>query len=280
MRVRQFTDGDWPRYTGDLAGRDTPNSNRSTRRMCETDFGLDVCRCWWSTDSDCRRRVLYASTRPASLRWMAIQEKKSGAMVQLPHLPAPVVADVEGRWPWRYAGDGATPAAQGRDWSTRTSEPARGAGDGTARARERANRHCAGGRRELEVALRGGGAPSSRGVAYWPGDATHPARILVMVGRRLARTQCEQRASGYNFRASGLRRYRCELGRSSSRLQEHCCSLGAANGEVTQGDSPGDTRAFDAERATSSGILFRSRNLEIPITRQPGSMTVGRGGRE
>jgi quinoprotein glucose dehydrogenase len=39
--------------------------------------------------------------------------------------------------------------------------------------------------KELWAAPVSGGAPSRRGVAYWPGDATHPATILVMAGRRL-----------------------------------------------------------------------------------------------
>ena len=30
-----------------------------------------------------------------------------------------------------------------------------------------------------------GGAPSRRGVAYWPGDSTHPAHIVFTAGRRL-----------------------------------------------------------------------------------------------
>src|SRR4029434_11045802 len=90
-----------------------------------------------------------------------------------------------------------------------------------------------------------GGAPSSRGVAYWPGDATHPPRILVMVGQRLLALNATNGQPDTTFGQAGF----VDTGVAWNGVPlffQNIFVLGVYMAEVSVGDTPGDTRAFDA----------------------------------
>src|SRR6185295_7732733 len=122
--------------------------------------------------------VVYASTSTGAI---ALDGDTGKEIWRYGAPPAPPGAGGGGRGGGRGGGGrgaGAPPADAGAVPPPPGDAPAAGAqaGGGAAGGRGGGGGAGAGG---------GGGAPSSRGVAYWPGDATHPARILVMVGRRL-----------------------------------------------------------------------------------------------
>jgi quinoprotein glucose dehydrogenase len=88
------------------------------------------------------------------------------------------------------------------------------------------------------------GAPSSRGVAYWPGDGAHPARIVFTAGRRLAALNAKTGELDTAFGMNGS----VDMGVSWNGVPtvfKNLAFVGAYNGEVPTGDQPGDTRAFD-----------------------------------
>ena len=86
--------------------------------------------------------------------------------------------------------------------------------------------------------------PSQRGVAYWPGDTEHPARIFVMSGARMYSLDAATGAPAAGFGAEGM----IEVGTpylSVPTIYKHVVMIGANTGELSFGE-PGNTRAFDA----------------------------------
>jgi quinoprotein glucose dehydrogenase len=210
-RVRAFTDADWPRYTGDFAG-----TRYSKLKQINTTNVSKLAQVWTFAGVGGEQTpivvdgVLYAST------------------------PAGVVAlDADtGKQTWRY---GAVPAPGG----------AGGRGGGGGRGGAGADGAAGAGQRGAAGGTAGGAAYSSRGVAYWPGDATRTPRILVMVGSRLLALHAATGQPDTAFGQAGFVETGVSWG-GVPLVYKNVIVLGAANGEVTIGDSPGDTRAYDA----------------------------------
>jgi quinoprotein glucose dehydrogenase len=90
-----------------------------------------------------------------------------------------------------------------------------------------------------------GGAPSSRGVAYWPGDGAIGPRILMVVGSRLVAVNAANGELDTTFGGGGFVDIGVAWG-GVPLVYKNIVIVGSNNGEVTQGPSPGDTKAFDA----------------------------------
>jgi len=224
-----FTEGDWPRYTGDLAG-----TRYSRLKQINTTNVAKLTTAWTFAGVGAEETaiavngVVYAST-------------STGA----------VALDGDtGKEVWRYG----TPPAPGGGGGGRgggrgggQEGAARGAGvggpptpapqGGAPAAAAPAAQGARGGA--------GGGAPSSRGLAYWPGDATHSARILVMVGQRLLALQATTGQPDTTFGQNGFVDTGVTWG-GVPLVYKNVVVLGAFGNEVTVGDAPGDTRAYDA----------------------------------
>src|SRR5262245_53251048 len=225
---RSFADADWPRYTGDLAGtRYSRLKQINTANVARLTSAWTFAGVGGEETPIVVNGILYAST---STGVIALDGDTGKEVWRYGAVPVPGAGGRGGRGGGQQ-GDGGRgaipppPAAGGQ-----AAAGARGAGgvggDGGAR----------GG---------GGGAPSSRGVAYFPGDATHPARILVMVGRRLLALNAANGKPDATFGSEGFVDTGVNWG-GVPLVYKNVVVLGAANGEVTQGDSPGDTRAYDA----------------------------------
>jgi quinoprotein glucose dehydrogenase len=227
--VRTFTDADWPRYAGDLAGTKYSKltqinaKNVSTLVQAWTFQGVGTQQTPIVVDG-----VLYATT--------------SGGAVALE-------AD-SGKLIWRY---GAAPAPGGgrgrggapggaRGGAGRGGPPPEGdaAPDGAAQAAAGRGRGGA-----VPTAEGPGGAPSSRGLAYWPGDRTAQPRLLMTVGRRLVALNPANGTLDTSFGSGGFVDMGVNWG-GVPLVFKNIVIVGANNGEVTQGPSPGDTKAFDA----------------------------------
>jgi glucose dehydrogenase len=161
-----FTDGDWPRYTGDLAG------TRFSKLKQINTTNVATLKQAWTFPS------VGGQETPIVVDGVMYLSTASGAVA--------VDADT-GKEIWRY---GPPPAAGGAGGG----RGARGGGAPGAAAPGGVPPVPAGQAGAAPAAGRGGrggaaAAPATagntRGVAYWPGDATHPARILIMAGRNL-----------------------------------------------------------------------------------------------
>jgi quinoprotein glucose dehydrogenase len=250
--VRPYTDADWPRYAGDLGGTrysrltQINTSNVSTLVEAWTFQGVGAQQTPIVIES-----VMYAST-------------STGAVA--------LDADT-GKLIWRYGAEpAAAPAGRGRggrgapaggrgaaqapgDAAPQGAAPQAAPQGGAPAARGGAARGGgapgAGGARgggrgaALPTAEGPGAAPSSRGVAYWPGDGTIRPRILLTVGQRLVALNASTGALDTSFGTSGYVDTEVNWG-GVPFVFKNIVIMGANNGEVTQGGVPGDTRAFDA----------------------------------
>ena len=108
------------------------------------------------------------------------------------------------------------------------------------------------------------GAPSRRGVAYWPGDTNNPPRILSTVGRKMialnARTGKVDPGFGKEGEVDLVIPYN-----SPPTVFKNLLFVGANVGEIQTAGEPGDTRAFDA-RTGAKLWTFHS----IPQPGEPG----------
>jgi glucose dehydrogenase len=123
---------------------------------------------------------------------------------------------------WRY---GAVPASAG---GPRGGAAGRGGGRGGAPTAEGP-----------------GGTPSSRGVGYWPGDGTLAPRILLTVGSRLVALRAATGELDTAFGTGGFIDTGANWG-GVPFVYRNIIVVGVNNGEITQGPTPGDTKAFDA----------------------------------
>ena len=223
----RFTDGDWPRYTGDFAG-----TRYSKLKQINTNNVGRLASAWTFAGVGAQQTpiaidgVIYASTSTG----VVAMDGDTGKEI------------------WRY---GAVPAAGGGGRGGRGGgrggapqqtgeQPARG-GAAVPAVPDGGAGPAAGGARGGA----GGGSPSSRGVAYWPGDGTHPARILVMVGQRLLALNAATGQPDATFGTNGF----VDTGVAWNGVPlvfRNVVVLGVFDVEITQGDNPGDTRAFDA----------------------------------
>src|SRR5216684_4466276 len=88
------------------------------------------------------------------------------------------------------------------------------------------------------------GAVSRRGVGYWSGDGTTPARVFVTAGRRLLSLDAVSGAPSEGFGTNG--EVDMIVGYAGTpTIYKNVIVVGASVNEVPLGP-PGDTRAFDA----------------------------------
>jgi glucose dehydrogenase len=185
---RTFTDADWPRYTGDLAG-----TRYSKLTQINTSNVADLKAAWTVAG-------LGAKETPIVIDGVMYASTATGALA----LDADTGTEI-----WRY---GTAPAAGGRGGRG-------GAG--------------------------GGGGGNAQGLAYWPGDATLPARILLMAGQRLVALNAKTGQPDAAFGMAGS----VDTGVSWNGVPlvyKNVVVLGAFHGEIDFGDTPMDTRAYDA----------------------------------
>src|SRR5262249_9318851 len=88
------------------------------------------------------------------------------------------------------------------------------------------------------------GAVSRRGVGYWPGDGTTPARVFVPAGRRLLSLDAASGKSSAAFGTDGEVDMVVGYGGTPT-IARNVIVVGASVNELPFGP-PGDTRAFDA----------------------------------
>jgi quinoprotein glucose dehydrogenase len=246
--VRAFTDADWPRYAGDLAGTKYSKltqinaTNVSTLVQAWTFQGVGTQQTPVVIDG-----VLYATTPAGAVAL----EADSGKLIWR-YGPAPP-AGGGGR-----GGRGGGAAGAGRGGVGRGAAPPEGdaaqdggvqgelapgaRGVGPAPGGARAGGAGRGG--AVPTAEGPGGAPSSRGLAYWPGDGTIQPRLLMTVGRRLVALNAATGTLDASFGSGGFIDMGVNWG-GVPLVFKNIVIVGANNGEVTQGPSPGDTKAFD-----------------------------------
>ncbi len=247
--VRAFTDADWPRYGGDLAGtrfsklKQINTSNVATLKQAWTFPGAGGEETPIVVDG-----VMYVSTTGGAV---ALDADTGKEIWRYGAAPAPAGA-AGGRGAGRgggRGGAGAAPPAGG------AAPPARGAaGAPPARGAAAPARGARGG------PAADGPAGNAHGVAYWPGDATHAARILIMGGRRLIALNAGTGQPDPGFGTNGS----VDTGVSWNGVPmvfKNVVILGAFAGEVDFGDTPGDTRAYDAR---SGDKLWSFKSIAQP----------------
>lgn len=90
-----------------------------------------------------------------------------------------------------------------------------------------------------------GGAPSRRGVAYWPGDGTVPSRIFFTSGRRLMALNADSGQPVSAFGSNGIVDMVIPYS-SVPTVYRNLLFVGANVPERQTANQPGSTRAFDA----------------------------------
>jgi quinoprotein glucose dehydrogenase len=260
--VTPFTDADWPRYAGDLAGTkysklkqiDTTNVSRLTSAWAFEGVGAQQTPI-------VVQGVMYAST---STGVVALDADTGSVIWRYGAVPAPGAGrggGGRGRGGPGGGGGGRGQAAADAGGVPQDGDPvaqppaqppaqapaAAAAPPGAGRGAGPAGAGGGGGARggAVPTAAGPGGAPSSRGVAYWPGDGTLPPRILMTVGRRLVALKAATGELDTAFGSGGFTDMGVNWG-GVPLVYKNIVIVGANNGEVTQGPSPGDTKAFDA----------------------------------
>jgi quinoprotein glucose dehydrogenase len=256
-----FTDGDWPRYAGDFAGTKHSKltqinpANVSTLVQAWTFAGVGTQQTPIAVGG-----VVYATTPGGAValdgatgavvwRYGAApaagggraggargggRGAAGGARGAAPGAPA---ASADGA-----AQDGAAPAARDGGAGAGAGRGAGAPGGGAGRG---AGARGGGRGAALPTAEGPGGAPSSRGLAFWPGDGTLGPRLLMIVGQRLVALDAQKGTLDTSFGSGGSVDVGVPWG-GVPLVFKNLVILGANNGEVTLGSTPGDTRAFDA----------------------------------
>jgi glucose dehydrogenase len=118
----------------------------------------------------------------------------------------------------------------------------------------------------------GGGAPtvSTRGVSYWPGDATLAARILFMSRANLIAVEAATGAPAAGFGTNGIVDVGVPYGGTPT-VHDNVAIIGAASGEVPQGPA-GNPRAFDVRTGAK---LWEFQT--VPRAGEPFNETWGNG---
>ena len=244
--VKPFTDADWPRFAGDFAGTkysrltqiNTANVSRLVQAWSFQGVGTQQTPIVISG-------VMYAST-PTGV--VALDADTGSVIWRYGAVPP-----AGGRGGGGRGGRGAVAPAEPPQDGEPAPTPAAAAGPppaargvGPAGVAPGAGAPRGGGRGEvLPTAAGPGGAPSSRGVAYWPGDGTIQPRILMTVGRRLVALKAASGEIDSAFGTDGSIDMGVPWG-GVPLVYKNIVVVGSNNGEVTQGPSPGDTKAFDA----------------------------------
>lgn len=111
---------------------------------------------------------------------------------------------------------------------------------------------------------------STRGVSYWPGDASTPARLLVMAGSTMLALDAANGQPSAGFGEGGMIDVGTSYGGTPT-IAEDVAIIGAATLENQPGD-PGNTRAFDVRTGRK---LWEFSSVAQPGT--PGNETWGNG---
>ncbi|HLI86482.1 MAG TPA: PQQ-binding-like beta-propeller repeat protein [Bryobacteraceae bacterium] len=109
-----------------------------------------------------------------------------------------------------------------------------------------------------------GGGATRRGVAYWPGDADNPPRVVFTAGRRMIALNAKTGKVDPGFGKEG----EVDLGipyNSAPTVYKNLLFVGANVGEIQVAGQPGDTRAYDA-RTGAKVWVFHS----VPQPGEPG----------
>src|SRR5690606_9586781 len=114
------------------------------------------------------------------------------------------------------------------------------------------------------------GGASSRGVAYWPGDAKTPARILVMLNNRMLALDAASGEPVKDFGDGGYVNVGVGFGGVPT-IAGDVAVIGAATTENPRG-VPGNPRAFDV-RTGKKVWEFQT----VPVPGQLGHDTWGDG---
>jgi quinoprotein glucose dehydrogenase len=88
------------------------------------------------------------------------------------------------------------------------------------------------------------GSTTARGVAFWPGDTSTPARIIFTAGRRLMSVNALTGEASAGFGQDGSVDIKVPWN-GVALIYKHVAILGATVGEISQGGDSGDSRAFD-----------------------------------
>jgi len=111
---------------------------------------------------------------------------------------------------------------------------------------------------------------STRGVSYWPGDASTPARLLVMAGSSMLALDAATGQPSADFGEGGAIDVGLAYGGTPT-IAEDVAIIGAATLENQPGD-PGNTRAFDVRTGRKLWEFW-----SVPQAGEPGNKTWGNG---
>ena len=191
--VKPFTDGDWPRFAGDFAGTKYSKLTQINAKNVSS-----LAPAWTFAGVGTQQTpiviagVMYATTPSGAV---ALDADTGTLIWRFGAASPPGGGRGRGRGAAGPGGPGgqAAPANGDAPQDGEPVPPPVGAGaapQATAQAARGAGAAGApggGGARggAVPTAAGPGGAPSSRGLAYWPGDGTIAPRILMTVGQRL-----------------------------------------------------------------------------------------------
>ena len=122
----------------------------------------------------------------------------------------------------------------------------------------------------------GGLQASTRGVAYWPGDASHGPRIIFMAGGQLTALDATSGARVADFGNNGAVAVGVSYGGTPT-IYQNLAIIGAASGELPQGPA-GNPRAFDVLTGEKVWEFWTVPRPGTPYNETWGDGWDGRGG--
>jgi len=122
----------------------------------------------------------------------------------------------------------------------------------------------------------GGVQASTRGVSYWPGDASHSPRILLMAGGQLMALDAMTGARVADFGDNGAVGVGVSYGGTPT-IYQNLAIIGAASGELPQGPA-GNPRAFDVLTGEKVWEFWTVPRPGTPFNETWGDGWDGRGG--
>jgi len=216
---------DWPRYTGDLAGTRFSTLKQINAQNVQTlTSAFTVPGVGAQETPIVVNGVMYASTSTGVL---AVEADSGKEVWRFGAVPAPGGGGRGGR-----GGAGAAPAAAANPPAAAPAAPAAtppaGRGGGAANGPA------------------GLGNPSTRGVAYWPGDGTIAPRIFYTTStHKLVALKASDGQLDTTFGTGGSIDIDILWGGVPA-IFRNIMFVGNNDGEVSVGNQPGDPRAYDA----------------------------------
>ena len=104
-----------------------------------------------------------------------------------------------------------------------------------------------------------GGAVATRGIGYWPGDGSNPARVLYTVGKNMFALNAATGNTDPGFGKEGVVNIEIEWG-GAPYVYKNLIIMGNNNGERTDGPA-GDTKVYDARTGAE---LWRFKTMVQP----------------